>query len=96
MLPDGLAVCSHKLGGQMPERAFHQPFAVARSTSPRPQKAFKPRRRLPGRQGLGSCLQQLNQQAVGTLAFALEICPVTGRYCFQSRDLRLQRHEPGG
>ena len=52
--------------------------------------AFKPRRRFLGRHGLGSRLEQLNHQAIGALALALEICPVTGRPCFELRDLRLQ------
>ncbi|HVR59928.1 MAG TPA: hypothetical protein VMT72_24235 [Pseudolabrys sp.] len=54
------------------------------------QLAFKPCRRFLGRRGLGSRLEQLHYQAVGALALAFEICPVTGRPCFKLRDLRLQ------
>jgi len=35
---------------------------------------FKPCRHLLGRHNLGSRLQQLNLEAIGTLALALEIC----------------------
>jgi hypothetical protein len=51
---------------------------------------FKPRRRLLRRHSLGSCLQQLNHQAIGALALTLEICPVTRCRRFEPRDLRLQ------
>src|SRR6202158_4449250 len=51
---------------------------------------FKPCRHLLGCHSLGSHLQQLNRQAIGALALALEICPVIGCPCFEPRDLRLQ------
>jgi hypothetical protein len=51
---------------------------------------FKPCRRLIGCHGLGSRLQQLNRQAIGALALALEICSVIGCSCFEPRDLRVQ------
>jgi len=54
------------------------------------QLAFKPCRRFLGRLGLGSRLQQLSHQVISPLALALEICPLTGRPCFELRDLRLQ------
>src|SRR5229473_709462 len=34
--------------------------------------------------------QQLNRQAIGALALALEICSVIGCSCFEPRDLRVQ------
>jgi hypothetical protein len=40
-------------------------------------------------------LEQLYHQAVGALAFALEICPVADCHCFQPRDLRLQGRDLG-
>jgi hypothetical protein len=40
------------------------------------QKTFKSRRRFLGRHGLGSRVQQLNHQPIGTLALPLEIRPV--------------------
>jgi hypothetical protein len=52
--------------------------------------ALKPLRRLPSRRILGSRLQQLNRQAIGALALALEICSVIGCPSFEPRDLRLQ------
>src|SRR5260370_26232474 len=51
---------------------------------------FKPCRRLLGCHSLGSRLQQLNRQAIGALALALEICSVIGRPYFEPRDPRLQ------
>jgi hypothetical protein len=51
---------------------------------------FKPCRRLLGRRSFGSRLKQLNRQAIGALALALEICPVIGCRCFEPRDLRRQ------
>ena len=54
------------------------------------QLAFKPCRRFLGRRDLGSRLEQFHYQAIGALALALEICPVTGRPRFKLRDLRLQ------
>ena len=56
--------------------------------------AFKPCRHLNGCHSLGSRLQQLNSQAIGALALALEICPVIGGRCFEPRDLRLQCLKP--
>jgi hypothetical protein len=69
--------------------------AVDRATSSAiiPQKTFEPRRRLPSRHSLGSRLQQLNHQPIGTLALTLEICPVTCCRCFEPCDLRLQCHD---
>jgi hypothetical protein len=55
------------------------------------QLAFKPCRRFLGRHGLRSRLEQFHYQAIGALALALEICPVTDRPCFKLRYLRLQR-----
>ena len=64
--------------------------AASSATGPQNRHlAFKPCRRLLGRRSLGSRLQQLIHQAIGALALALEICPVTGCPCFEQRDLRL-------
>ena len=54
---------------------------------------FKPCRYLLGRHNLGSRLQQLNVEAIGALALALEIRSVIGCPCFELRDRRLQRLE---
>src|SRR5258708_4052263 len=51
---------------------------------------FKPCRHLLGCHSLGSRLQQLNRQAIGALAPALEICSVIDCPCFETHDLRLQ------
>src|SRR5580693_220299 len=65
--------------------------AASSATGPQSRNlTFKPCRRLLGGQSLGSRLQQLNSQAIGALALALEICSVIGCPCFESRDLRLQ------
>ena len=57
-------------------------------------QCLKPCRRLLGRRSFGSRLKQLNRQAIGALAFALEICSVIGCRCFEPRDLRLQCLKP--
>ena len=54
------------------------------------QLAFKPCSRFLGRHGLGSRLEHFGHQAVGALALALKVCPVTGRPCFEPCNLRLQ------
>ncbi|HWX56997.1 hypothetical protein [Bradyrhizobium sp.] len=72
----------------MTQSARWLPGAVDRAAGP--QRAFEPRRRLLGRGGFRIGLQQLDQQAIGALALALEICPVTGCRYLESRDLRLQ------
>ena len=51
---------------------------------------LKPCRRLFGCRGLGSRLQQLSDQAIGALAFALEIGAVTGCARFEPHVLGLQ------
>ena len=51
---------------------------------------LKPRRRLPGGRGLGGRMQQISHQAIGALAFALEIGAVTAGHGFEPADLRLQ------
>ena len=51
---------------------------------------FEPCRHLLGRGSFGSRLKQLNRQAIGALALALEIYFVIGCRCFEPRDLRLQ------
>src|SRR6266404_1789063 len=53
-------------------------------------QCLKPCRRLLGRRSFGSRLKQLNRQAIGALALALEICSVIGCRCFEPRDLRRQ------
>jgi hypothetical protein len=53
-------------------------------------QCLKPCRPLLGRRSFGSRLKQLNRQAIGALALALEICSVIGCCCFEPRDLRLQ------
>jgi hypothetical protein len=65
----------------------------AGSSAASPQRrhlTFKPCRHLLGCHNLGSRLKQLNRQAIGALALALEICSVIGCRCFEPRDLRLQ------
>src|SRR5438046_9577901 len=65
--------------------------AAGSATAPQSRHlTFKPCRRLPGRRGLGGRLHKLNHEPIGALAFALEICAVAGRACFEPRDLRLQ------
>ena len=65
------------------------------ATSPQSRHLiFKPCRHLLGRHNLGSRLKQLNRQAIGALALALEICSVIGCRCFEPRDLRLQCLKP--
>jgi hypothetical protein len=51
---------------------------------------FKPCGHFLSCHSLGSRLQQLNRQAIGALALALEICSVIGCPCFEPHDLRLQ------
>ncbi|WP_156927671.1 hypothetical protein [Bradyrhizobium sp. Tv2a-2] len=63
------------------------------SAATAPQRAFKPRFRLPGCHSLGVRLPQLSHQTIGALALMLEICPVTGCRCFEPHDLRLQCHD---
>jgi hypothetical protein len=68
--------------------------AASSATGPQGRHlTFKPRRHLLGRHNLGSRLQQLNLEAIGALALALEICAVIGCPCFEPRDRRLQRLE---
>jgi hypothetical protein len=69
--------------------------AVDRATSlaTGPHRAFKPRRHLPGRRSLSGRTQHLSHQAIGALALALKICPMTGRCRLEPRDLRLQCHD---
>jgi len=91
----GFAVCCHQLRGEMPQSAACRlVVTVNRATSATGrQLAFKPRRGLPGRHGLGSRLQQLDHQPIGALALTLEIGPVTRCRCLEPRDLGLQRHD---
>jgi hypothetical protein len=64
--------------------------AASSATGPQSRHlTLKPCRRLLGCHSLGSPLQQLNSQAIGALALALEICPVIGCPRFEPRDLRL-------
>jgi hypothetical protein len=64
--------------------------AASSATGPQSRHLiFKPCRHLIGGHSLGSRLQQLNSQAIGALALALEICPVIGCPRFEPRDLRL-------
>jgi hypothetical protein len=58
------------------------------------QGGFKPRRHLLGRRSLSSRSQHFGDHAIGTLALALEICPMTGYCRLEPRDLRLQHHDP--
>jgi hypothetical protein len=51
---------------------------------------FEPCRHLLGRGSFGSRLKQLNRQAIGAFALALEICSVIGCHCFEPRELRRQ------
>ena len=51
---------------------------------------FKPCSHFLGCHSLGSRLQQLNRQAGGALALALEICSVIRGRSFEPHDLRLQ------
>jgi hypothetical protein len=65
--------------------------AASSATGPQSHHlTFKPCRHLLGRHSLGSHLQQLNREAIGALALALEICSVIGCPCFEPRDRRLQ------
>jgi hypothetical protein len=65
--------------------------AVSSASSPKSRHlTFKPCRHLLACHNLGSRLKQLNRQAIGALALALEICSVIGCRCFEPRDLRLQ------
>ena len=65
--------------------------AASSATGPQSRHlTFKPCRHLLGCHSLGSRLKQLNRQAIGALALALEICSVIGCRCFEPRDLRLQ------
>jgi hypothetical protein len=69
--------------------------AAALATGPQSRHLiFKPCRNLLGRGSFGSRLKQLNRQAIGALALALEICSVIGCRCFEPRDLRLQCLKP--
>src|SRR5512139_590489 len=93
LLPTSLAVCFHYGRGEMSQSACGLFLAANRAASgpQRRQFAFKPCRRFLRRHGLGSRLEQLCQQAIGPLALALKVCPVTRRTCFEPRDLGLQR-----
>ena len=76
-----------------PARGLSAAVDPAASSATGPQNrhlTFKPCRHLLGCHSLGSCLQQLNRQAIGALALAPEICSVIGCACFEPRDLRLQ------
>ena len=78
MLPASLAVYFHDGRGQMSQSACSLSVAVDRAASSAtgPQSrhlTFKPCRHLLGRHSLGGRLQQLNRQAIGALALALEI-----------------------
>jgi hypothetical protein len=65
--------------------------AAALATGPQSRHlTFKPCRDLLCCHNFGSRLKQLNRQAIGALALALEICSVIGCRCFEPRDLRLQ------
>jgi hypothetical protein len=65
--------------------------AASSASSPQSRDlTFEPCRDLLGGHSLGSRLQQLNRQALGALALALEICPVIGCPRFEPRDLRPQ------
>ena len=65
--------------------------AASSATGPQSRElTFKPCRHLLGCHNLGSRLKQLNRQAIGALALALEICTVIGCRCFEPRDLRRQ------
>jgi hypothetical protein len=65
--------------------------AAALATGPQSRHlTFKPCRHLLGCHNLGSRLKQLNRQAIGALALALEICSLIGCRRFEPRDLRLQ------
>jgi hypothetical protein len=55
--------------------------------------SFKPRRCCPGGGGFGRRLQQLSHEAIGALAFVLEICAIAGGPGLKLRDLCLQRHD---
>ena len=90
LLPTSLAVCFHYGRGEMSQSACGLSLAAEPADPQSGQLAFKPRRRFLGRHGLGSRLEQLDHQAIGSLALALKICPVARRPCFEPRDLRLQ------
>ena len=79
----------------MPRSTCSKSVAVDCTTSSAtgPQKAFESRRRLLCRHSLGSCLQQLNRQAVNALALTLVIGPVIRCRSFEPRDLRAQCHD---
>src|SRR5689334_1410590 len=95
LLAAGLAVSRHEVRGQASHPARCARGALDRAARSGAQRAFKPRRRLLGGQGLGGCLQQLDQQAVGAFALAFEIGAVTGGAAFEPRDLGFQRGNPG-
>jgi hypothetical protein len=93
--PISLAVCFHYCRGYMFKSACSLCVALDRTASSAtgPQSChltFKPCRYLRGCYSLGSRLQQLNRQAIGALAPALEIRSVIGCPFFEPRDLRLQ------
>ena len=82
---------STRVAARCPSRPFRLvDRAIGAGTGPQDRHLpFKPRRRLPGCRGLGGRLQQLGHQAIGALAFALEIGAVTG-----CRWLRAARSPP--
>src|SRR6266404_5550869 len=95
LLPACLAVCCHYGSGEMSQSACSLSMGVDRATAlaTGPQSrhlTFKPCRDLICCHNFGSRLKQLNRQAIGALALALEICSVIGCRCFEPRDLRLQ------
>jgi hypothetical protein len=78
-------------------RSLSMGVVRAGSSATRPQRChltFKPCRHLLGCHYLGSHLKQLNGQAIGAFALALEICPVIGCRCCELRDLGLQFLDP--
>ena len=84
-----LAVCVYQSRGELPQPAFRLVDRIIRAgTGPQHcDLPLEPGSRLPGGRGLGSRLLELGHQAIGALAFMLEIGAVTGRACFKLRDL---------
>jgi len=76
----------------MSQSALGLSLAVDRAGRPAagPQCAFKPRRRLLRRHGFRLRLQKFDQQAIGALALAFKIRPMSDCSDVEPRDVRFQ------